>query len=311
MKFMLKKIIKKVIVNSGFITLLINVSGNIFRILMYHGVSKYSLPIEQFEKQLNYVNKYFHCYWVSEIARLLKERPQNKPILFLTFDDGLKNNFKNVVPILKKYNVKATFYITSNLLNNSQMLWNHEMRCLLMMIKNEELPETLENFSNNSKIRWREVKHFVEGVKRWDALKRQRLLEELKAIVPYSDYPKWMKEKFELMSKDDILNLPDIIEVGSHTCSHPLLSKLSDEESKKEIQNSARYLKSLIGKDIETFCYPEGDFLPRDVEYVKEIYNCAVSVKEGFAGNDLFVLKRIPAANNYVDFIFRLIKPDS
>ena len=54
----------------------------------------------------------------------------------------------------------------------------------------------------------------------------------------------------------------------------------------------------------------------RDVEIVKKDYKVAVSTKEGFVdrnvvGDDLFTLKRIPAANNLNDFIFRLVKPSS
>ena len=311
MQLKLKKLIKKILVNSGFVTRLVYLSHNNLRILMYHGVTKHSVPIEQFENQLNYIKKYFNCYWISEIPRILQVQSQNKPALFLTFDDGLKNNFKNVVPLLEKYNIKATFYITSNLLNNCKMLWNHEMRCLLMIIKNQDLPETLKKFSNDSKTRWQEVKHFVEVVKGWDNIRRLKLLYNLKAIMPNPDYPNWMKEEFELMNKENILGLPDLIEIGSHTRSHPNLCKLSEREAKLEILESEKELSEFIGKKVVSFCYPDGKFSDRDIKIVKAIYKTAVSVEEGFAGNNLFALKRIPAAKNYVDFIFRLIKPDS
>lgn len=311
MQLKLKKIVKKILVKTGFVTLMINITKYKSRILMYHSVSELSLSPATFEEQLKYIKKHFSCFWMSEISRVLKKQTLNKPALFLTFDDGLKNNFKNVVPLLEKYNIKATFYITCNAKNNLQMLWNHEMRCLLMMIKNRNLPKTVRNFDVESKKRWQEVRSFVEEVKGWDNTRRLKLLDDLQAAMPNPIYKNWMKEEFELMNKEDILGLPDIVEIGSHTCSHPNLCKLSEQEARYEIKESAARLNKLTGRKVVSFCYPDGKFSERDVSLVRDVYQSAASVREGFAGNELFILNRIPAARNYVDFIFRLIKPDS
>lgn len=38
-------------------------------------------------------------------------------MISITFDDGFKNNFLEALPILKKYNMKATFYVSSGFIN--------------------------------------------------------------------------------------------------------------------------------------------------------------------------------------------------
>ncbi|PCH52940.1 MAG: hypothetical protein COC22_03380 [Flavobacteriaceae bacterium] len=50
------------------------------------------------------------------------------------------------------------------------------------------------------------------------------------------------------------------MEVGSHTLSHPKLSKLSNKEWKNEIKGSKNHLEDELGIAIETFCYPYGDY---------------------------------------------------
>ena len=47
-------------------------------------------------------------------------------------------------------------------------------------------------------------------------------------------------------------------EVGSHTCSHPDMTKLSAAALTHELANSRTALRDLTGTSISTFCYPFG-----------------------------------------------------
>jgi len=278
---------------------------------MYHGISSRAITFEVFKEHINYIKKHFNCFWVSEIPDLINRLPGDKPALVLTFDDGLKNNFDVVAPFLEKEKIKATFYVTSGLLNGGKMLWNHEILCLLTLIRNENLPSWVREFSDNEQMRWNETNAFLEEIKGWEKGKRLGLLLELRNIMPEPKFYEWMKEEYILMDKRNVQSLPDVIEIGSHSSTHPILSKLSDEEARNEIENSKHEISSIIGKDIDSFCYPDGKYLERDINLVRSYYKTAVTVDEGFAGNNMFVLKRIPAANNFVDFVFRLLKPNS
>jgi peptidoglycan/xylan/chitin deacetylase (PgdA/CDA1 family) len=71
-------------------------------------------------------------------------------------------------------------------------------------------------------------------------------LEELKEMLPYVDFQ-------------------------SHTKFHPILTTCTEEECKEEIEGSKDYLGKLLDKEIEHFCYPNGDYTNREIEYVK---NC-------------------------------------
>ena len=52
--------------------------------------------------------------------------PDNKPCVVITFDDGYKNNYTNAYPILKKYNIPAIIFLTTNFIdskNETFMNW--------------------------------------------------------------------------------------------------------------------------------------------------------------------------------------------
>jgi len=317
----LRQIIKTSLVRTGLVNFLIHKTRQQLRILMYHGVSPSSVTEEIFAQHLKFIQKHFTCYWMREVPELLntlsKGHVPEKPPLVLTFDDGLKNNLTKAVPLLKKYNIKATFFLVSDLLKKpNTMLWNHETQCLLMLINNSNLPKEIGPFSSNKKERWPQVKSFVNTIKKMPGEKRVELLNTLQSILPKPSYEDWMFDEFVLMSEKDVLSLPDFIEIGSHTLTHPILTQISDAEARNEIQISLKELENLTGKQIHSFCYPNGNFLKRDLNFVREVYKAAVSVEEGLVSphiqnDDLFHLKRIPAANNMNDFIFRFIRPTS
>ena len=84
-------------------------------VLVYHSInndkSNLSLEIDYFEKQINFLNKSgFKTISFDEIDRNKKKQ------IIITFDDGYKDVGQFALPILKKYNFKATCFLVSNLI---------------------------------------------------------------------------------------------------------------------------------------------------------------------------------------------------
>jgi peptidoglycan/xylan/chitin deacetylase (PgdA/CDA1 family) len=280
------------------------------RILTYHGISPLALQKEAFEKQLQFISKNFDTFWVSEIPKLLEKGPGSKPQVVVTFDDGLKNHVVNAMPLLEKYGVKGTFYIPVSLVENQEMLWNHEMRCILMLLGNDDLPEGVGPFSENVTIKSTEVSIYLENLKALDIKDRKMIQDSLKKKRTKEFLP-WMLEEFQLMSVEDLMNLSPMIEVGSHTLTHPILTSISDKQLITEIKESRYRLEKLIKKPVLSFCYPNGSYSEKVVKIVEQYYSIAVSTNEGFvsSSNRMTTLNRIPAGKNMEEFLIRLIRP--
>ena len=88
-------------------------------ILMYHSISKtnnkLSVSIKSFNKQMNLMKKL--GYQSINLSELDSVNSKNKFVI--TFDDGYADFFNNAYPILKKLNYKATIFIVSNFVNDS------------------------------------------------------------------------------------------------------------------------------------------------------------------------------------------------
>ncbi len=70
--------------------------------------------------------------------------------------------------------------------------------------------------------------------------------------------------------------------IGSHTLSHPWLSKIDGNLAREEIYASKARLEDKFGVAVEHFCYPYGDWAPAVVEHVRSAgYKTACTVMNG------------------------------
>ncbi len=91
------------------------------------------------------------------------------------------------------------------------------------------------------------------------------------------------------------------IEFGSHTITHPRLSKLSREEAEKEITLSKVMIESQLGCPVDSFAYPYGDHTREHKQIAIETgYTIACSARSGFnrPESDPFLLRRIEVHGN-------------
>lgn len=107
-------------------------------ILLYHAVGE---PVEiewppslilsasLFEEHLKYLaQEGYRVVSVAQLADILRSNGNLEKVVAMSFDDGYKNNHSDALPLLKKYNAKASFYIVdrdigkSIYMNRAQLL---------------------------------------------------------------------------------------------------------------------------------------------------------------------------------------------
>lgn len=72
----------------------------------------------------------------------------------------------------------------------------------------------------------------------------------------------------ERLTDAQIKTLSESFEIGAHTMTHAHLTKISDHDAKKEIEDSKHYLESITGQPVTAFCYPRGEYKKKHVEMV-------------------------------------------
>jgi len=92
------------------------------RILMYHSVcndllSGMNINSNKFEKHIKYLIK--RKFKFEKISQILSNNVYKA--VAITFDDGFENNYINVFPILQKYQIPATIYISPKINNITKL----------------------------------------------------------------------------------------------------------------------------------------------------------------------------------------------
>src|SRR5262245_24984674 len=94
------------------------------RILCYHGVCDdhlagqpwvpdFFVTASAFERQLQYLRRHARVLPLDEAARKLREGTLPPQAVSITFDDGYANNLHLACPLLVKYGLPATFFLSS------------------------------------------------------------------------------------------------------------------------------------------------------------------------------------------------------
>lgn len=121
-----------------------------------------------------------------------------------------------------------------------------------------------------------------------------------------NDNPTHLNNNLEILNKEDLYELEKsaLIKIEWHSNNHKLLSRLSHDEIKKEIESDRGY---------SYFAYPGGHYSQNAISCLKSMgYKAAFSIKPGLVnvGDDLFLIKRnvIEKGQSFWEFKFRLSK---
>lgn len=104
----------------------------------------------------------------------------------------------------------------------------------------------------------------------------------------------------ELVSKSlcekQIQDLSELVEIGGHTMSHQILTRISDERARTEIVDCKNWLQNITGRSVEVFCPPTGRFNKHHISYQMEAGFNAMRTVEMLS----YSVKEIKAVNGFV-----------
>lgn len=281
-------------------------------IINYHGVTDIignrfnnrHMNVTDFEKSVVYLKANFNIVSLKDLFEVHSAGKQfAKKTVALTFDDGYINNFSQALPILKKHNIPATFYLISKgLQSTNYYVWPDIVDLIQKEIKNDIVLSVgvfkYPGFYCDA-IKLNLV-DFLKGA----GTKRDEHIEELSVKYPFykkvaQDYPQLIELVREVEFKE-FVNEP-LIEYGSHTHTHYNLEFLTDDECRKELEESKRIIEGFIGKEVISLAFPDGSYSKRTLDLAFSIgYKNLVAVDYKFkeANSQKGLLSRFTISNS-------------
>jgi peptidoglycan/xylan/chitin deacetylase (PgdA/CDA1 family) len=259
------------------------------RIVMYHHFSADTparadrTSARMFRQQLLHLRRHFRPVRLSELAAQLAagEAPAAGSVA-ITVDDGHADFLRVAVPILRELGIPATLFVLSELSNSGGWLWVDKWEYLRAHAPPHDGGASL-----------------VE-LRRMAPTDRDRCLDELARDCGVA-LPERPPGAYELVDWEQLKAMlrSGLVDVGSHTRTHRILSDADDAEAWSEIDGSRRALEQRLGVEISSFCFPNGqraDYRAEQLEMVARAgYACGVASHFGYVtrASHRFALPRV------------------
>jgi peptidoglycan/xylan/chitin deacetylase (PgdA/CDA1 family) len=240
-------------------------------ILYYHRVVKDNeveglwdrnmcVELERFDEQMKFLSERYVPMGEEDIIGCIEDR-SNLPehSVWVTFDDGYKDNYTNAFPVLEKYGIPATFFVTTGYVNKETICVEDYIPYAVAKTSRKELRlpaggRELVLPLDSGEARSRAVATLWRLVERGG----MSLDERHETLVAGLDVP----------AEDAcgvFLDWPDLMEmreagqsVGAHTVKHIALSSMPDEDILDVMTASKHEIEERLGISVRTFAYPNG-----------------------------------------------------
>jgi peptidoglycan/xylan/chitin deacetylase (PgdA/CDA1 family) len=278
----------------------------------------YSCTSIQFEKHIKFIKKNFKILSIADVVEALNSGEVFKEkCALITFDDGYVDNYKTVFPILQRHHLSATFFIPTQFIGSSLIPWWDELAHVLRESSVDKVQ--LDGWNEAVVIDHKNIAKTIRSVSRLLKLETETVMQTKldnvrKALKVNKDIS---HEKIQLFMDWDMVKEMHVagMDIGSHSCTHQILSHLTSEQQNEEISGSREIISSRIGYAVESFAYPVGGYdayNDTSIELVKKngyslAFNCEKGITTGFKNNE-FVINRFNVNDNCsVEGLMKLI----
>jgi peptidoglycan/xylan/chitin deacetylase (PgdA/CDA1 family) len=213
------------------------------------------------DKFCQFVEYYLkHDYTFISQDDILNGLVTEKKYIMITFDDGYYNN-QYALPILKKYKIPATFFISTNHVKYNKCFWwdvlYRERIKLGVSVNDISLEREQLKTKTNEEIEKYLKDMFGEG-----------------SFTPIGNIDRsFTPSELKNFSKEEFVFL------GNHTSDHAILTNYSSNEIKSQILNAHNTINEITGITPTIISYPNGNHSNEIIRISKEIgYKLGVTV---------------------------------
>lgn len=248
-------------------------------ILLYHRVAAeatdpFGLCVSpaNFAAQLEVLSSEHEPVSLPELVARLRAGEATRREVAVTFDDGYRDNLDVALPLLRRHGVPATFFIASGQARERGFWWD---ALELALLHNASLPSRIsvslgsrsEAFDCTNPLR---AFHGLHA--RLMVLPAGPRQEALRAVIEACGLAPDRDAAERVLSPSQVKAIADVprMEIGAHSVTHSLLTRLSTAERREEIRRSRSDLEALVGRPVRGFAYPYGYFDTATIDDARE-----------------------------------------
>ena len=241
----------------------------------FHGLSS-----AEFTAQVDFLCRVMEpIAWPALYAGLCGARPLPRRCFLLTFDDGLTDHARTVLPALTKRGLHGAFFIPGAALASNHLLPAHAIHLLLATLDEEALEQELSTYLTRHGGDWADLDARVDveaarATYHYETPVRARLKYLLTFVLPVElrneavetlfrrhigSTRRWARNWY--LSWDDLREMHSLGHtIGGHGFTHEPFSRITPTQCRRDARQVAEALRNGFGPDLRPFSYPYGWF---------------------------------------------------
>jgi peptidoglycan/xylan/chitin deacetylase (PgdA/CDA1 family) len=219
----------------------------------------WSATQDDFSRQVQFLQRHFDVVGIDDLENVLSRRTGRS--VMITFDDGYRDNYELVFPVLRAHGSRAVFFLTTGFLDHSRVAWWDEIAWMVRQSSRQRI----------------EASNWTRRPIDWDRAERCGAIRQLLSIYKHlsgdqtESYLEFLAEatgsgRCPAEAAGEMWMTWDMVremsaagnDFGGHTMNHPVLSQLSPEDQDREIEGCRLRIAAELGVPPVAFSYPVG-----------------------------------------------------
>lgn len=216
--------------------------------------------IIQFKNDLEILLKNFKPISADNlIGHIGKNNELPKNTFLLTFDDGFREVYDVVAPILETKGIPAIFFINPAFINNKKLFYRSKASLLIHeLLKNKNNKGIIQEFKKLLGSYENSIEELIALLKKLNNAD-ETLMNNLaqKVSLSFEDY---LEQKKPFLTTDQLILLGKRgFTIGAHSWDHPYYDQISFEDQLEQTVSSCNFVKEKTGQAQVTFSFPYSD----------------------------------------------------
>ena len=234
-------------------------------VLTYHRINDAQpmfegLHRDVFEAQMEWLSRNVHVMRASELPRVLAGEGPDELTVMVTFDDGYRDFAERAYPVLKRYGIPAMVFLPTRLIDQGGLIWTDRIAAAMQLTHRRRVVEPwpgggdVELGSETSRAA--AIVRAKRAMKQADDAERRHWEDTLIADLDVADQLASLPR--EMLTWDVVRSMRDLVDFGSHSHTHPIMSRLTAVDFERELAVSRDRMISELGGHPRWFAYPNG-----------------------------------------------------
>jgi peptidoglycan/xylan/chitin deacetylase (PgdA/CDA1 family) len=241
--------------------------------------------VRQFQADLEFFLRYYTPVSLGEvICHLDGDHCLPKRSVLLTFDDGFREIYEVVAPLLHAKGVPAVFFLITSAIDNRELCYPQRKSLLLYRLaklKDSSARAAASQILTQAGVNGTDTATAIRGI----TYHQRHLLDQLGTVLE-CDFAAYTASAQPYLTSEQIRTLLKRgFAIGAHSVDHPLYTELDLEHQLQQTTESLRWLSQRFQYDCQSFAFPY-----RDTGISREFFQKAFAdarLKVSFGGEGL------------------------